>query len=117
MERYKLLMDNYVDHNCSVTISYSPDEAPSIVSWLHDNWNNYVGVSFLYRTDPTKTAKDLGYPYLPQEVVEEAAYRAYVKTLKPLEGEVEGSEAANKGEEDFEIDTGSECATGACPIR
>jgi ribonucleoside-triphosphate reductase len=117
LERYKLLMDNYVDHNCSVTISYSPDEAPSIVSWLHDNWNNYVGVSFLYRTDPTKTAKDLGYPYLPQEVVEEAAYRAYVKTLKPLEGEVEGSEAANKGEEDFEIDTGSECATGACPIR
>ena len=117
LDRYKMLMDHYVDHNCSVTISYSPEEAPEIVDWLADNWNNYVGVSFLYRTDPTKTAKDLGYLYLPQEVVDEAVYAAYASTLKPLDGGCMTCRQAQKDEQEFEIDTGSECATGACPIR
>jgi ribonucleoside-triphosphate reductase len=113
LDRYKLLMDYYVDHNCSVTISYSPEEAPEIVDWLADNWNNYVGVSFLYRTDPTKTAKDLGYLYLPQEVVDEEAYTAYASTLKPLEG----APKDEIDEQEFKIDTGSECSTGMCPVR
>jgi ribonucleoside-triphosphate reductase len=117
LDRYKMLMDHYVDHNCSVTISYSPEEAPEIVDWLADNWNNYVGVSFLYRTDPTKTAKDLGYLYLPQEVVDEAAYTAYASTLLPLNGACLPCQRAETDEQEFEIDTGSECATGACPIR
>lgn len=117
LARYKALMDNYVDHNCSVTISYSPDEAPEIVSWLHENWDNYVGVSFLYRTDPTKTAKDLGYLYLPQQVVTEAEYREYVENLLPVDGVRNGAENAETSEENFEIDTGSECSTGMCPVR
>lgn len=117
LDRYKLLMDNYVDHNCSVTISYSPEEAPAIVDWLHANWDYYVGVSFLYRADPTKTAKDLGYLYLPQQVVTEAEYKEYVQTLLSVDGVKNGTSAGETGEEGFEIDTGSDCATGACPIR
>lgn len=108
LERYKWLMDNYVDHNCSVTIYYSPDEADAIVDWLHTNWDSYCGVSFLYRSDPTKTAEDLGYPYLPQTVVTEEAYRAYVAGLKPVD-----IDRANSHEM---IDDGG-CATGACPVR
>lgn len=117
LERYKLMMQAYVDYNCSVTISYSPDEVPEIVNWLADNWDNYVGVSFLYRTDPTKTAKDLGYLYLPQEVVTKEAYDEYVKRLRPLDGAPEGVVELVEGADDYEIDSGSECATGACPIR
>jgi ribonucleoside-triphosphate reductase len=117
LDRYKLMMDHYVDHNCSVTISYSPEEAGAAVDWLHENWDNYVGVSFLYRTDPTKTAKDLGYLYLPQEVVDEETYRAYAGTLKPLDGGCLTCQQAQTDEQEYEIDTGSECATGACPIR
>ena len=117
LDRYKLMMDHYVDHNCSVTISYSPEEAGAAVDWLHENWDNYVGVSFLYRTDPTKTAKDLGYLYLPQAVVTEDEYREYVSTLLPLEGGCASCQQVEKDEQDFEIDTGSECSTGACPIR
>jgi hypothetical protein len=33
---------------------------PAIVDWLLRNWESYVGVSFIYRNDPTKTAADLG---------------------------------------------------------
>lgn len=108
LERYKLLMDNYVDHNCSITISYDPSEVPAIIEWLRENWDHYVGVSFIYRNDPTKTAADLGYPYLPQEVVTKEVFDAYASTLLPVD-----LDSANTLEE-LEQDG---CATGACPIR
>ena len=108
LDRYKLIMENYVDHNCSVTISYDPSEVPAIVEWLLANWDTYVGVSFIYRNDPTKTAKDLGYEYLPQEVVTKEAYDAYTATLLAIDLD----EANTLDELDQEG-----CATGACPIR
>jgi len=108
LERYKLLMDNYVDHNCSITVSYSPDEVEDIIDWIDRNWDSYVGVSFIYRNDPTKTAADLGYPYLPQEVVTEEVFREYVAGLKPVD--------INAGNSFDELSEDG-CATGACPIR
>lgn len=108
LERYKKYQLNWTQQNTSVTISYSPEEVPEIITWLLDNWDCYVGVSFLYRADPTKTAKDLGYVYLPQEVVTKEAYDEYVSQLKPIDLE-------NAYELDALIDEG--CATGACPIR
>lgn len=108
LERYKMLMQNYVDHNCSITVSYSPEEAKDMVNWFLENWDNYVGVSFIYRYDPTKTAEDLGYPYLPQEVVDQETFEEYEALLKPVD--FEGTNTFD------EIDSG-ECATGACPIK
>jgi len=108
LDRYKVLMDNYVDHNCSITVSYDPSEVPAIVDWIHENWDSYVGVSFIYRNDPTKTAADLGYLYLPQEVVTKEAHDAYASTLRPVN--VEASASFEELKEDA-------CATGACPIR
>ena len=108
LDRYKLMMDNYVDHNCSVTISYDQAEIPSIIEWILTNWDSYVGVSFIYRNDPTKTAADLGYAYLPQDVVTKETYDAYVSTLAEVD-----IENANS----FDELTDDECATGACPIR
>ncbi|TWH35583.1 MULTISPECIES: ribonucleoside-triphosphate reductase, adenosylcobalamin-dependent [unclassified Aminobacter] len=107
LERYKLMMDYYVDHNCSVTISYDPSEVPAIVDWLYENWDSYVGVSFVYRNDPTKTAEDLGYAYLPQEVVTRETWEAYVSKLLPVDLDAPMSDEL--------LDEG--CATGACPIR
>lgn len=108
LNRYKLLMENYVDHNCSVTISYDKKEVPAIIEWLLKNWDIYIGVSFLYRNDPTKSASDLGYPYLPQEVVTKEEHDEYVKQLRPVD-----INSANSLEELKD----DECATGACPVR
>ena len=117
LERYKMMMEAYVDHNCSVTISYDLSEVPAIVEWLLKNWDTYVGVSFIYRNDPTKTAADLGYLYLPQEVVTKEVYYEYAKRLKPLKAMGEGAEEMNDDVDDYEVDTGGECMTGSCPIR
>lgn len=108
LDHYKMLMDNYVEQNQSVTISYDPSEVPAIIEWLHENWDHYVGVSFLLRADPTKTAEDLGYPYLPQQPVTKDVYDAYLAQLLPVNLD------ADTGEEMLQID---DCSTGACPIR
>lgn len=108
LERYKMLQTSWTQQNTSVTISYDPTEVDDIIEWLLANWDIYVGVSFLYRNDPTKTAKDLGYLYLPQEVVTKEAYDKYVLTLD----EVDFSET-----ETLEELVQEDCATGACPIR
>lgn len=108
LTRYKLLMDNYVDQNASITVSYRPDEIPQIVRWLQDNWDSYVGVSFLPAQDPSKTAEDLGYPYLPQHVVDKFTFDSYASKLKPVDLHTAGS-----GEL---LDMG-DCEGGQCPIR
>lgn len=108
LERYKMLMENWCQQNVSATISYSVEEVDGIVEWLHTNWDTYVGVSFLFRADPTKTAKDLGYLYLPQEVVTKDKYDAYVAVIQPI-----NLDESNDIDAELEMD----CTTGACPIR
>lgn len=111
LNRYKLLMDNFVDQNCSLTVSYDPEEVPAIIDWMLLNWDSYVGVSWAFRTDPTKTAADFGAAYLPQEVVDRETFEAYTAKLKPLVYDFSGSGAVDL--EQLEAD----CAGGACPIR
>lgn len=108
LERYKLLQLNYCDQNVSCTVSYSVEEVPAIIDWLLDNWDLYVGVSFLFRADPTKTAEDLGYLYLPQEVVSQEVWEEYANQLQ----EIVLDEADSEGEIENQ-----ECEGGACPIK
>lgn len=108
LERYKMVMTNYVDHNASITVSYDSSEVPAIVDWIDTNWDDYVGVSFIFRNDPSKTAADLGYLYLPQEVVTKSVYDAYLNSLRELV-----IDDANS----FEDYSDNTCAGGACPVR
>ena len=108
LNRYKMLMQNWCQQNVSATISYSVEEVDGIVDWLYANWDDYVGVSFLFRADPTKTAKDLGYLYLPQEVVTKQRYDDYVAVIQPI-----NLDESN----DIDAELIDDCASGACPIR
>lgn len=108
LEWYRLLQETWCEQNVSNTVSYDPSEVPAIIDWLLKFWDSYVGVSFLFRNDPSKNAEDLGYAYLPQEVVTKETYDTYVNRLK----EIVYSGIDMRDEELLES-----CATGACPIR
>lgn len=108
LERYKKLQIYYCEQNVSNTISYDISEVDSIVDWLLENWDIYVGVSFLFRADPTLSAKDLGYEYLPQEVVTKERYDKYVASLDSVDF---------SNTDTLEEITQDECASGACPIK
>ena len=108
LERYKLFIDTWCEQNVSLTVSYDKEEVPQIVDWLEKNWDSYVAVSFLFRNDPTKSAEDLGYAYLPQEVVTKQEYDNYISKIKPVDfGEITVR--------DDELE--KECLTGSCPVR
>lgn len=108
LDWYAMLQTTWCEQNVSNTISYDQTEIPAIIDWLLENWDCYVGVSFLYRNDPTKNAEDLGYAYLPQEVITKATFDKYVAQLKDID--YVGIEVRDDALEDA-------CATGACPIR
>ena len=110
LERYKKYQVHWCQQNVSNTISYDPSEVPAIIDWLLENWEHYVGVSFLYRMDASKTAMDLGYLYLPQEVTTKEAYEAYAKTLRPVNFASVKDSLSNEMES-------QECSSGACPVR
>lgn len=107
LERYRMVMHNWCDHNVSVTISYSREEIPQIVDWLDRHWDEYVAASFLLRVDPTKTPEDVGHPYLPQEVVTADDWNTYVATLQ----DIDWTQVV------YHDPVEESCAGGACPVR
>ena len=65
-------------------------------------------VSFLPKNDPTVSAADLGYNYLPQEYVNKETFYEYYNSLLPI----------NWGDTDYESELEDEaCATGVCPLK
>lgn len=110
MNRYKMLMESYCDQNVSITVSYDPSEIKDMVEWIYANWDSYVAMSFLFRNDVTKTAKDLGFAYLPQETVTREAFDSYVSSLKPVDVDVDSAGFSG-------LASAEECPGGACPIR
>lgn len=111
LRRYRRWNTLWADHNVSATISLSREEIPEVAAWIHRNWGNaYVATSFLARNDPTKTARDLGHPYLPQEVVTAEAFGAATTDLRPVDWD-----AFHSGI--FDIDADNGCVNGVCPVK
>jgi ribonucleoside-triphosphate reductase len=111
LRRYRRWNNLWADHNVSATISFDRDEIPAMAEWIHRHWEDgYVATAFMARTDPTKTAADLGHPYLPQEVVTEDAFAAATAALRDVDWD-----RFHTGW--HEISDASDCPGGVCPVR
>ena len=108
LERYRKIQTHYCDQNVSNTIYYTPDEKEIIVDWLLQHWDVYVGVSFLFKNDPTVSAADLGFNYLPQEYVTKDKYEEYIKEILPIN--FDNTDSFEELEDDG-------CASGVCPVK
>lgn len=107
LETYKLFMEHYVDHNCSITVSVRPDEWDKVEEWVYNNWDDTVALSFL-------PLEDSFYQLMPYESITEEEYSKRAAEMKPFRPSL----ITKYEKEEIELDFGSDgCDTGACPVR
>lgn len=107
LENYKMFMENYVEHNCSITVHVRNHEWEEVEQWVWDNWDSVVAVSFL-------PLDDSFYELLPYEAINKGEYEKRVKEMKPFVPSL----ISKYEKEEVEFDIGNEgCEGGICPIR
>lgn len=107
LENYKMFMDNYVDHNCSITVHVRDDEWEEVEEWVWNNWEDTVALTFL-------SLDDNFYKLLPYEAIDEMEYNDRIKSMKDFVPSLISK--YEKQEIEIEI-LEDECETGVCPIR
>lgn len=113
LETYKMFQEHYTDQNTSITVTVKEDEWDDVEEWMWNNWDSYVGISFL--------PSDGGfYQLMPYEEITEEEYVVAKKGIKPFNPNLlkkyEGSLQEYESIE-VEQETDPECANGVCPIR
>ncbi|MBI2024933.1 MAG: ribonucleoside-triphosphate reductase [Candidatus Harrisonbacteria bacterium] len=74
LKYWKVVKENFTEHNPSVTISISNDEWISVANWLYENWDMIGGLSFLPRNDHV-------YALAPYEEIDEERYKKMVSVF------------------------------------
>ncbi|MGO1650992.1 hypothetical protein [Senegalia sp. (in: firmicutes)] len=107
LENYKMFMENYVEHNCSITIHVRDHEWDEVEEWVWNNWDDVVALSFL-------SLDDNFYELLPYEAIDEEEYNKRVEIMKPFVPSL----LSKYEKQQTEFDIGDEsCDSGVCPIR
>lgn len=107
LENYKMFMENYVDHNCSITIHVREHEWDAVEEWVWNNWDDTVALSFL-------SLDDNFYELLPYEAIDEAEF---IKRKEEMQA-FRPSLISKYEKEETEFDIGADgCESGACPVR
>ncbi|VVB66492.1 Vitamin B12-dependent ribonucleoside-diphosphate reductase [Candidatus Gugararchaeum adminiculabundum] len=78
LEYWKMVKENYTEHNPSVTISIGEEEWLEVAHWLYKNWNMLGGLSFL----PKETHS---YTLAPYEEVTKEEYERLVKEFPSID--------------------------------
>ena len=107
LENYKLFMENYVDHNCSITVHVRADEWEAVEQWVWDNWDSQIGLSFL-------SLDDSFYQLMPYEAITKEEYEARVAAMSPFIPSLISKYEILQEEVDVKD---ADCATGLCPVR
>ena len=107
LENYKLFMENYVDHNCSITVHVRDHEWEQVEEWVWENWDDVVALSFL-------SYDESFYELLPYEAISEEEYLSRKAAMRPFNPSL----ISKYEKEETELDVGAaDCANGVCPIR
>ncbi len=107
LENYKMFMEHYVDHNCSITVHVRENEWDAVEQWVWDHWDDVVALSFL-------SFDENFYELLPYEAISEAEYEARRAKMRPFNPSL----ISKYEREETELDIGgADCANGVCPVR
>ncbi len=75
---WKMVKENYTEHNPSVTISIGDDEWVEVANWLYKNWEIIGGLSFLPRSSHV-------YKLAPYEQITKERYDEMVRNFPELD--------------------------------
>lgn len=106
-DNYFSFQDKYTEHNTSNTITVKDDEWEEAEQIVWDNWDNFVGVSFLSHDGGT-------YTLAPYESVTKEEYEELKAKMKPFEPQLLRKYEFSETEKDLE--NMESCESGVCPI-
>ncbi|KND50496.1 MAG: ribonucleoside-diphosphate reductase alpha chain [Parcubacteria bacterium C7867-007] len=78
LEHWKLVKQNYTEHNPSVTVSVGDDEWIKVANWVYENWEIVGGLSFLPRDNHV-------YRLAPYEPITKAEYETRMKNFPTVD--------------------------------
>ncbi|MBU1046892.1 ribonucleoside-triphosphate reductase [Patescibacteria group bacterium] len=78
LAHWKMVKENFTEHNPSVTVSVSDDEWIEVANWVYKNWDIVGGLSFLPRTD-------FVYTMAPFEETDKKTYEEMLKRFKGID--------------------------------
>lgn len=106
LEHWKLVKQNYTEHNPSVTISVGDDEWVAVASWVYENWEIVGGLSFLPRSNHV-------YRLAPYEAITKERYEVLKAAFPQIDyGRLLQYERTDETEQKREL----ACAGGTCEI-
>lgn len=108
-ETYFMFQDVYTKHNSSNTISVRPDEWEEAEQIVWDNWNNFVGVSFLSYSGGN-------YELAPYEEITEEQYHELKSKMKSFDASVLEKLETDEFDKDSAMEGATSCDSGVCPI-
>ena len=103
---WKMVKENYTEHNPSTTISIGENEWIEVANWIYNNWDIVGGLAFLPRDNHI-------YQLAPYEATDEKTYKELLKKVEHIDfAKIVTYEAVD------EIDVKQElaCASGVCSI-
>ena len=106
LEYWKMVKQNFTEHNPSTTISIGEEEWIEVANWLYNNWGIIGGLSFLPRDNHI-------YQLAPYEKIDEKKYNELASRMAHIDfAKIVTYEAVD------EIDSKQElaCASGVCSI-
>ncbi len=106
LQHWKLVKENYTEHNPSVTVSIGENEWIEVAHWLYQNWDIVGGLSFLPRDNHV-------YQMAPYEPIDEKRYREMLERFKHIDfSKIITYEKVDETELKREL----ACVSGVCDI-
>ena len=106
LEHWKLVKENFTEHNPSVTISVGDDEWIMVANWVYAHWDIVGGLSFLPRSNHV-------YRLAPYQTITKEEYEEMAKRFQHVDyGKLYGYERTDETEMKKEL----ACVSGTCEI-
>ncbi len=107
LEYWKVVKENYTEHNPSVTITIGDNEWVGVANWLYENWDMIGGLSFLPRMNHA-------YRLAPYETITKEQYEELAKRFEHIDySKLVTYEFKDETEQAKEL----ACAGGTCEIN